>query len=216
VTSAKKIAANRANARKSRGPNSEAGKRAASCNALRHGLSALSHRDPAIVAEIELMAKAICGDDTNPLLLDQAVVIAENEVLLRSVRMQKLAVIERLYDPWICSLSKGPRRILAMARLRFRQDKIAYDEFSQLVTKLRKRGEKFFTIFEPREVKPDEPVVRYEAIKDRDEHDALQEALPDLVRLLRYERRAWSRRKRAIRLFVAIKLTSRQGHLRSQ
>ena len=41
---------------------------------------------------------------------------------------------------------------------------------------------------------------------ERDEHEALCEGIGDLVRLLRYERRAWSRRKRAIRAFMAIKL----------
>jgi hypothetical protein len=42
-------------------------------------------------------------------------------------------------------------------------------------------------------------------IIERDEHDALSEALPDLDRLIRYERRAWSRRKRTVREFIAIK-----------
>jgi hypothetical protein len=43
--------------------------------------------------------------------------------------------------------------------------------------------------------------------RSRDEHEALCEGIGDLVRLLRYERRAWSRRKRAVRAFMAIKLT---------
>jgi hypothetical protein len=42
----------------------------------------------------------------------------------------------------------------------------------------------------------------------RDEFDAMRLALPDLRRLERYERRAWSRRKRAIRDFIEI--TSRR------
>jgi hypothetical protein len=39
-------------------------------------------------------------------------------------------------------------------------------------------------------------------IEWRDELDAMRDALPDLDRLVRYERRAWSRRKRAIRNFM--------------
>lgn len=206
MTSAKRIAANRANARKSRGPQTEAGKQRASRNAFRHGLSSLLHREPVIDAEIEQMAKAICGDDTNSLLLDQAVVIAENELLLRNVRRQKIAVIERLHDPWLCSLSKGDRRT-AMANLRFRQMEIAYAEFSWLAAKLRKEGKKVFTFVTPGDVKPDEPVVRYEPIIERDEHDAIQKGLSDLALLLRYERRAWSRRRTALYKFIAIKLT---------
>src|SRR5262249_27141449 len=46
---------------------------------------------------------------------------------------------------------------------------------------------------------------------ERDEHEALREGIGDLVRLLRYERRAWSRRKRAVRAFMAIKLMNLHG-----
>ena len=40
---------------------------------------------------------------------------------------------------------------------------------------------------------------------ERDEFAAMFEAMPDLVRLERYERRAWSRRRSAILEFIAIK-----------
>jgi hypothetical protein len=36
----------------------------------------------------------------------------------------------------------------------------------------------------------------------RDEHEALEQALPDLMRLDRYERRAWARQLRAVQQFV--------------
>jgi hypothetical protein len=42
----------------------------------------------------------------------------------------------------------------------------------------------------------------------RDEVDAFQHALPELLSLERYERRALSRRKRAIRMFEAISLVA--------
>ena len=45
-----------------------------------------------------------------------------------------------------------------------------------------------------------------ERINERDEFAALEEAAPDLIRLDRYERRAWSRQKRAIRDFMNMKL----------
>jgi len=41
-----------------------------------------------------------------------------------------------------------------------------------------------------------------------DKYEALEEAAPDLIRLDRYERRAWSRQKRAIRSFMNLKLMS--------
>ena len=43
---------------------------------------------------------------------------------------------------------------------------------------------------------------------ERDEYEAMREGLCDLVRLLRYEQRAWSRRKKAVRAFMAIKLAN--------
>ena len=43
--------------------------------------------------------------------------------------------------------------------------------------------------------------------QQRTEYEALEEAVPDLVRLERYERRAWSRHKRAIREFLNLKFT---------
>jgi hypothetical protein len=63
--------------------------------------------------------------------------------------------------------------------------------------------------------------------QQRNEYEALEEAIPDLIRLERYERRAWSRHKRAIREFGLIKflaeekvtnvaLEARDGTLRDQ
>jgi hypothetical protein len=43
-------------------------------------------------------------------------------------------------------------------------------------------------------------------IDERDEYEALQAAIVDLIRLDRYERRAWSRQKRAVREFLKIQL----------
>jgi hypothetical protein len=45
--------------------------------------------------------------------------------------------------------------------------------------------------------------------QERDEYEALEEAIPDLKRLDRYERRVWSAQKRAIREFMNIKLLRR-------
>ena len=45
----------------------------------------------------------------------------------------------------------------------------------------------------------------------RDEHEALKAVAPDLVRLDRYECRAWSRQKRAIQEFMMIKVEARSA-----
>jgi hypothetical protein len=41
---------------------------------------------------------------------------------------------------------------------------------------------------------------------ERDEHEIMEEAAIDLIRLDRYERRIWSRYKRAIRSYMNLKL----------
>ena len=110
MTSEKKIAANRINARKSRGPRTAAGKDRVSYNAFRHGLAALKHLDPMLSRDIDLIARAMCGDDIDPLLFEQALVIAENEMVLRCVRVERVAMIERLRDIAAAPLVKRDNR----------------------------------------------------------------------------------------------------------
>ena len=100
MTSPKKVAANRINGRKSRGPRTSAGKARASRNARRHGLAAFSSKDdPAMAEQIEQMVDAICAGDDDPLLRQQAGMIAENQLWLSCVKAEKVALIERLRDP---------------------------------------------------------------------------------------------------------------------
>jgi hypothetical protein len=209
MTSARKILANRINARKGRGPSTRAGKLRASRNALRHGLFAASHRNPVLLEQIERMANAICDGDQNPLLFQQAVVIAENELLLGHIVTERVARIERLRNPMAMPLVDKADIGLAMANQRSQQRELAYSEMSQLKAKLISQGEEVYTFVPERKCEPGEPIWKYEPPVDRDEFDAMREAIPDLERLQRYERRVWSRRKRAIYMFIAIKLTSR-------
>jgi hypothetical protein len=207
MTSEKRRAANRANGRKSRGPKTPRGKESSCRNAIKHGLSTVSSRNPSFFARIEQTAKAICGDDQNPALFAEAIVIAENDLLLRLINTEKAAIIDRFRNPYATSVGKRTADI-AMAKILIRQRDLAYDEFSQLHPKLVSQGVYIFTFLGPRKVKPEEPVYKYEPLKDRDEYEAIQVALPDLSRLLRYERRAWSRRKKAVQMFAAIKALS--------
>jgi len=135
MTSPKKVAANRANGRKSRGPNTSDGKARASRNARRHGLAAVIRTDdPVMAKQVNEIVDAICEPDDDPLLREQAAMIAENQIWLSRVGAEKVAKFQSM--------------------------------------------------------------------------DAEFAGLGDLEQLLRYEKRAWSRRKKAIRAFLAIKLTS--------
>ena len=99
MSSQARLAANRANARKSRGPRTAAGRTRASRNALRHGLAAISRHNPAYFPEIGRMASAYCEGDTDPLLFEQALIIAESDIILICLGGERLAAIERMRDP---------------------------------------------------------------------------------------------------------------------
>ena len=99
MSSTKKVAANRVNGRRSRGPRTGAGKARASRNARRHGLAAFNNKDPAMSGQIKQMVDAICQGDDDPLLRERAVAIAEAQLWLSCIRTEKVAVLERLRDP---------------------------------------------------------------------------------------------------------------------
>src|SRR5262249_9872282 len=213
MTSAKKVAANRINGRKSRGPRTGAGKARASRNARRHGLAAFNNKDPAMAKRVRQMVDAICQGDDDPLLREQAVAIAESQLWLDCVKAEKLALIERLRDPTASTLAPNIRLSRAKARMRLcevadRQQKIIND----LIKKTKAAGRDPEREPLPPHIEAAWPSPWVEFISEdtkRDEHEALREGIHDLVRLLRYEQRAWSRRKRAVRAFMAIKVTKR-------
>jgi hypothetical protein len=213
MTSAKKVAANRINGRKSRGPRTGAGKARASRNARRHGLAAVNNKDPAMAGRVKQMVDAICQGDDDPLLREQAVAIAESQLWLECVKAEKLALIERLRDPTAYTLALNIRLARARARMRLfdvadRQQKIIDD----LITKTKAAGRDPEREPLPPHIEAAWPRPSFRSEDaERDEHEALCEGIGDLVRLLRYERRAWSRRKRAVRAFMAIKLSNLHG-----
>jgi hypothetical protein len=213
MTSDKKIAASRVNGKKSRGPRTLAGKSRASRNALRHGLAIITRDNPAIFPEIERIAVAICGGDTNPLLFEQALMIAESEIVLRCVRAERVCLIERLRDPAAEPLAHGDNR-LALARARFNEAKAQYGSLVQAAAERGgvNRGEaKVESAGESNEMEGQSTEKNEERETLRDEFEAMHQAMPDLNRLVRYERRAFSRRKRAIRDFIEIKAREGEG-----
>ncbi len=212
---------------RSGGPRSAAGKSRASRNALRHGLAALTHRPPEPTGEVNRLARAICGGDDDPLLLEAAVAIARNEIARRAIKAQQVAVIERLRDQTAIALAKGDNS-LELAKARFLAAWLLNREIEARVPQLLA---KYQVQRLPRGYFMDDEIVpiplkallqetesgeQYERARkgaeyclkqqERADDEALEEAIPDLKRLDRYERRAWSQHKRAIGKFVHIKL----------
>jgi len=93
MPSARRLAANRANARRSTGPRTARGKARSSVNALQHGLAVSVFADPALSVEVEILARRIVGPDPN--LLHLARGIAEAQVDLRRVRQIRSQLIAR-------------------------------------------------------------------------------------------------------------------------
>ena len=191
--------------------------------------------------EVERLARAICLNDNDPTLLAPAVAIAENEFVLRTIRQQKIVVIERLRETTAIALSKGDNSF-TVAKARFLEMWLLDREITKLVPKLAEkyRDQLLLEFGETGQVRLDcsggivpdclkalleepdsmeddeedderalEQAVKWVAQQERDEYQAIEEAISDLVRLVRYERRAWSRQKRAIREFMNHKLMLR-------
>src|SRR5205085_3252182 len=161
--------------------------------------------------EIEVYARAVCGDDTDPLLFDQANIIAECQVVFRCLRAERVGLIERLQDPTAIPIVKGDNA-RALAKARSEQSRLAFDEYMRLLDNLygalpqEHRHRNYDDLMQHLYLHcPDKLMEEYHGPKwpvadeppqERDEFTALRMAMPDLDRLIPYQRRAKSRLKR--------------------
>ena len=180
MTSARQIAANRKNARRSTGPRSADGKARSARNAGKHGLSLPVLQDPVLAPEVARLAAAITGGRDE--LLELAIPIAEAEVVLLRARHLRNELIDRAlkqrYFTSRAHLARLPR-LLGMV-LRFEKTGRRSPVFEREATEWLKPSS-------------EGPLERHAR--------ALKELAGELARLDRYERRALSRRKFAIRQF---------------
>jgi hypothetical protein len=95
MTSERRLAANRKNAKRSTGPRTARGKLRVRSNAVRHALATTALQHPAFAIQIEHMATAIC-EETSRLQFDQAISIAESELLLTKVRSTRFRALQFL------------------------------------------------------------------------------------------------------------------------
>jgi hypothetical protein len=176
----RKIKANRANARASTGPQSARGRARSARNAFRHGLSTLVQSDQLLCEQVQALTRQIAGSDTSVHTHILAHKIAEAQVDLLRVRTARHRLLsEELSNPDYVSpttMLKQFRAVLHFARV-FGADKLLPEDLLEFV-----------------ESKPEGPLKVVTILSD----NARQ-----LHALDRYERRALSRRKFAIRALDA-------------
>ena len=214
MTSEPRVTANRRNARKSTGPRTAGGKARASRNALRHGLRSIIV-DPGHQPEkIERIARLIAGNKSDGVGYEQAITIAECSLLISRIRAFRVKAIERFRERMESPFFPGsplPQEIDGLARQHGLGNTRAERDIIGRWAKATEAGVK-----EPKAGIKDlrrGDVSRLAAFSHRSETGAKTPrtdaecallAPSELRALERYERRALSRRRRAIRIFDAL------------
>ena len=106
----KQIAANRANAKRSTGPKTAAGRLKSSRTAYRHGLSCTPSTDPTSAANVYALAQALSGDGASEERLTAATELALAQVELLQIRAVRARIMEEL-DPAACDVQELARLI---------------------------------------------------------------------------------------------------------
>jgi hypothetical protein len=177
VTTERQLATNRRNARRSTGPRSKGGKQRASRNSYRHGLTTPLITTQQHAKRVEELARKIAADATDFVTLDYARAAAEAEFGIARVRQAKVALIERMlaFGGW-----EQPQLFQSLGEIKA-----------------------FFKGLDRGKLDIPTPVVDALETMPSAEADRLAEAvrraLPELIKLDRYERRAAALRDRGLR-----------------
>jgi hypothetical protein len=168
MTTARKVRANRQNARASTGPKSATGKARSSVNARRHRLAVPIWSDPVLTANVVALAKHIAGVHPSQQVMAYAQQVADAQIEIVRVRRWRLDLMHQRLSPLLLE-------------------------------------------------NPDDPAGNAELSLKK--ASIISNLTPELQSLDRYERRAVSRRNRAIQSFTAVRVVeahSKEGAKRDE
>src|SRR5262245_3032163 len=183
MTSARKSNANRANAQASTGPRTQHGKARAAQNARRHGLSLSVLENPILSVEAENLARKIAGEGATHEIHNLARRVAEAQIDLIRIRQARHDLLSRdLNDPEF-----RPRK----------WDKDMNKVTNIAFTFVRRCGPD--AVLPPLVAEHADRVLHWKPQGAEKLAHIVSDLAPKLAALDRYERRALSRRKFAIR-----------------
>lgn len=212
MTSEQKIAANRANARKSTGPRTSHGKARARANASRHGFATKGPPDAEAAKKTELICDLLLPPDADLVERQLAQTIAESDVLLARIRLARVQAIETMR-------MTGTPKVVPKYILDQRVDEVISELHNIQIgtwrpTKLRsllKDGLAGIAEVEPDRIARLRSLTgrAVEGYRDgdripRSDAESVLLALPHLLVLDRYEKRALSRRRKAVEQLTAV------------